>query len=426
MPANQINQWHWTFGDGSDTIYTNYTHAIRHTFAFSGVYQVRLIIRAGVSGQNFTDTANSIITINSAPQVQFSAGSVCFNQITLFKDQTNPFGSEISSWKWNFGDPSSGNNNFSNTRDASHQYHTIGKYDASLMVINQSGCKDSLTRTTRVLRLPGARFINTLACSDNPTYFFDRSVAVDTSIAKWHWNFGVQQTGKDTSQLRDPVYKYKKEGNYDVLLVVKDNNGCYDTVDSTITVNPTPLSAFMVMENISNMTGKIQLRNKSEKAESYYWEFGNGYTSTEENPYVTFNKDGTYTIMLISSNHFGCADTTFLNYDVLFKGLYVPNAFAPSTDIAGVNVFKPVGVNLKEYNVKVFDSWGHLVWESSDIDGEGHPTGSWTGRKDNGELYQQGTYAWVIRAVFTDGTVWEGSDIGKGDGKSVGTVTLIR
>ncbi|HEX7584427.1 MAG TPA: gliding motility-associated C-terminal domain-containing protein, partial [Prolixibacteraceae bacterium] len=106
--------------------------------------------------------------------------------------------------------------------------------------------------------------------------------------------------------------------------------------------------------------------------------------------------------------------------------LYVPNAFAPTTDISGVNVFKPVGVNLKQYKVEVFDSWGHLLWESSLLDIDGRPVESWNGRKSNGDLYQQGTYVWIIKAVFIDGTIWEGSDIGKGEYKSMGTVTLIR
>ena len=425
-PINQINQWQWSFGDGLDTLYTKYASSIRHTYANSGTYKVQLIIHAGISGQTFTDTATLMVTIKLSPETQFSATQVCLNQITLFKDMTNTFGADIASWKWNFGDPSSGNNNSSILPDPLHQYHTAGKYYVSLLVTNKYGCKDSLIKPTHVFALPDAKFINSTACSDNPTYFFDRSIVIDTSIERWHWNFGVSQTKKDTSMLKNPVYEYKKEGNYDVLLIVEDYHGCYDTVNSTITVHTTPLSAFIVLDNISNMTGKIQFRNKSEGADTYFWDFGNGYTSNDENPFVTYTQDGTYTIMLVSSTYFGCADTTYYKYDLLFKGLYVPNAFAPTSDIQGVNVFKPVGVNLKVYNVQVFDSWGHLLWESSKLDDNGRPVESWNGRDSNGQLYPSGTYVWIIHAMFTDGTIWEGSDIGKGDYKTIGTVTLIR
>jgi len=172
--------------------------------------------------------------------------------------------------------------------------------------------------------------------------------------------------------------------------------------------------------------GKIQLQNKSEGADSYYWDFGNGLTSTEENPIVDYKQDGQYTIMLVASNSFGCLDSTFLPYEMLFKGLYVPNAFIPESEIQGVNVFKTAGINLKEYKIQVFDPWGQVLWESSLLDTFGRPVEAWNGRKANGEIYQSGTYVWKINAIFIDGTIWEGSDIGKGNYKNMGTVTLIR
>jgi PKD repeat protein len=428
QPVNQITGWHWTFGDGADTdtIYTHYSRKIRHTYTSPGIYNVKLVISAVVSGQTFTDTATSQVSIIQSPEVQFLAGAACLNKITLFKDQTNTFGAGITTRRWDFGDPSSGNANFSALPDPSHQYHRAGSYEVSLLVINNLGCKDSLTKSTKVFTLPSARFTNNIACSNNPTYFFDRSIVIDTSIERWHWNFGVVNSKKDTSMLKDPSYVYKEQGNYDVGLIVKDYHGCYDTIDSTITVHPSPLSAFLVLDSISNTAGRIQLRNKSEGADSYFWDFGNGLTSTEENPVVTYKEDGSYTILLVASNYFGCVDSTFFRYDLLFKGLYVPNALVPLSGISGVNVFKPVGVNLKEYHIVVLDSWGHTLWESTKLDDKGRPVESWDGRQPNGEVCPSGTYVWKVNAVFIDGTIWEGSDIGKGSYKNIGTVTVIR
>jgi PKD repeat protein len=426
LPVNYINHWYWEFGDGSDTAYTSFTGTIHHRYFSSGTYAVVLKIFAGVNGHPYVDSTMRQVTIRPSPVVAFAAAPGCLNQINIFHDLSDTMGVAITYRRWAFGDPGSGSNNSSALPDPTHKYNSTGEYNIMLLLENKFGCKDSIAKPTSVFALPDAKFISTLACSDNPTYFFDRSIVIDTTIDKWHWNFGVAQTKKDTSTLRNPVYEYHKEGNYDVLLVIRDNHGCYDTVDSTITVNPSPLSAFIIMDNVSNMTGKIQLRNKSEKADSYFWDFGNGSTSTDENPFVTYKQDGTYTIMLISSNNFGCVDTSFYKYEVLFKGLYVPNAFVPTSDITGVHVFKPVGVNLKEYKIEVFDSWGNTLWKSSALDSDGRPVEGWNGRKSNGDLYQQGTYAWKITAMFIDGTMWEGSDIGKGEYKSIGTVTLIR
>ena len=70
-------------------------------------------------------------------------------------------------------------------------------------------------------------------------------------------------------------------------------------------------------------------------------------------------------------------------------------------------------------------TWGHLLWESSKIDSEGRPLEGWDGTY-NGTLMPQGTYMWKASAVFIDDTIWQGSDIGTGEYKTVGTVSLIR
>jgi PKD repeat protein len=248
QPINQVSSWHWNFGDGTDTTYTRYSHEIRHTYTNSGDYNVRLSVTAVVYGHSYTDTAKGMITINHAPEALFSVNPVCLNKATMFIDLTNTYETDISSRKWNFGDPSSGIDNISVSQNPSHKYHSPGNYDVNLVVINKSGCKDSLTVPTQVFALPSAKFDNNPACSHNPTQFFDRSIAIDTTIERWYWNFGVTSTKKDTSMRKNPSYVYKKEGNYDVKLTVQDYHGCYDTIDSIIKVNPSPLSAFLLLK----------------------------------------------------------------------------------------------------------------------------------------------------------------------------------
>ncbi|HNW77138.1 MAG TPA: gliding motility-associated C-terminal domain-containing protein, partial [Bacteroidales bacterium] len=130
-------------------------------------------------------------------------------------------------------------------------------------------------------------------------------------------------------------------------------------------------------------------------------------------------------ITLITGNTFDCMDTTFYLYEVRFNGLYVPNAFAPLSDNQGVKLFKPVGMNLKQYHVQVFNTWGELLWESTLLDSKGSPVEGWDGMHDN-HLCPSGTYLWRIDALFEDGTIWEGSSNGTGQPGIFGTLTLIR
>jgi PKD repeat protein len=425
VPVSSINSWHWLWGDGSDTTYSVYASKVTHIFANPGSYLVKLVITATVGSDLFSDTAMQQIQVGQSPQALFSGNTVCLDKTTFFRDSSATFGEPIISWKWNFGDPASGLSNNSSFQNPSHKFDSAGTYPVKLVVTNRFGCKDSLVKSTRVFGLPVAHFENTNACEGNPTNFTDLSVPADTAIMSWRWNFGVGGTMKDTSGIQDPIYKYKNEGNYLVRLIVTDHNGCLDTIDSTIMVYVSPMSAFTFIDNFNGMPGRIKLNNQSTGAISYEWEFGNGTSSTEENPVTTFTLDGTYLIMLVSTNQYNCTDTAYYNYEMLFKGLFIPNAFSPTNSNQAIRLFKPVGRNLKQYNIQVYDNVGHLLWESSLLDGEGRPVEGWDGTF-NGRMMPQATYMWKVNAIFIDDSVWKGSDIGTGEYGTMGTVSLIR
>jgi hypothetical protein len=80
---------------------------------------------------------------------------------------------------------------------------------------------------------------------------------------------------------------------------------------------------------------------------------------------------------------------------------------------------------MKQYNIQVFDNMGHLLWESSELDIDGRPVEGWDGTSE-GKLSPQGTYMWKASATFIDDTIWQGSDIGKGETKTMGVVSIIR
>ncbi len=425
LPISMITQWHWKWGDGKDTIYTSHGSPITHIYADSGRYAVTLAIRALLDGVTIKDSMTRLVTVHPTPYSLFSNKGVCLNQPTIFLDTSRTFGEPIKKWNWEFGEPTSGVNDTSTKKNPIHKYMNKGLYDVELLVMNRFGCKDSLTKTTRVYGLPEAHFASSVACTGDPTYFTDNSILSDTIAGFWAWNFGELNSQKDTSNLQDPEYRYRTEGDYLVRFIVKDYYGCMDTVDSTIRVNITPTSAFTFTENFDGRQGKVKLNNHSDGATVYNWDFGNGMTSTEDNPIVSYTEDGTYIIKLIALNQFDCSDTTFFEYKLLFKGLYVPNAFSPTSTILAVRLFQPVGMNLKQYHITVFDSWGHLMWESTKLDDKGRPAEGWDGTY-NGNIMPQGNYMWKIKALFVDDSPWNGSDIGVGEYSTMGSVTLIR
>jgi hypothetical protein len=113
----------------------------------------------------------------------------------------------------------------------------------------------------------------------------------------------------------------------------------------------------------------------------------------------------------------------------MYKGLFVPNAFAPTGLWEETKFFHPVGVNLSSYQIDIYNTHGNVIWGSELLDEKGSPADQWDG-KYKGALCQQDVYVWKIKAVFRDGSIWQNNDAGvRGmleSGQVFGTVSLIR
>ncbi|MCB0661889.1 MAG: PKD domain-containing protein, partial [Saprospiraceae bacterium] len=110
-----------------------------------------------------------------------------------------------------------------------------------------------------------------------------------------------------TSTDENPVVEYDTPGNYDVTLIVSNAAGA-DTVTFTdyIAVQTTPNPAFSAAVDQAN----VDFTNNSTGADAYAWDFGDGSTSSEENPTHVYTMDGTYTVTLSTENECGTTTTT--------------------------------------------------------------------------------------------------------------------
>ncbi|MCX6246170.1 MAG: PKD domain-containing protein [Bacteroidetes bacterium] len=429
-PQSLINKWYWDFGDGLDTTYFAPCNTFKHKFLQPGSYTVKLVISTTVSGVTISDSSNQLILVKISPQADFSTLSVCVGDSSKFVDLTDSSTMSIITHSWKFGDQLSGANDTSTRIDPAHKYSHYGNFNPKLIVQNAVGCFDSLVKPIRVHKLPVAKFTAPdLLCSRAPIEFTDKSLAGDTASFSWFWTLGNPIDPGNLSIEQNPVAYYDQAGSYNIILKIRDSFGCRDSVTNTVEILSSPVSSFIAEPNVNGIAGKVSLTNTSTDAIAYLWDFGNGKSSRKEDPGTqTYEINGSYTIVLIAWADNQCTDTTHYTFEILFQGLFVPNAFAPLTSDVGTMIFKPKGVGLKEYEVQVFDTWGHLLWESIKLDSEGRPVDYWDGTDKSGTLMPQGTYVWKISATFLDGSSWQGSDIGKSKGvkKPMGTVTLIR
>jgi len=111
----------------------------------------------------------------------------------------------------------------------------------------------------------------------------------------WAWDFG----DGNTSTLQNPTHTYATEGWYTITQIVSNSCGPNDTIVDSILVCTNPVSNFTT----SNVGGvSTNFTDASTNATSWAWDFGDGNTSTLQNPTNNYALNGTYTVCLITSN----------------------------------------------------------------------------------------------------------------------------
>lgn len=419
-----LSQWEWHFGDGQIETYNSFQDSVCHEYESPGTYEVMLVITAGTQGSTFSDTAYQSIKVRQAPTVDFTVFAPCTKHETMFTNETASNGIPIINWLWEFNDPASFTDT-STMKNASYRYPTIGTYYPELTAWNNVGCKDTYTDTIEIINPPIATFEFSNACMGDPVQFEDASDTSGAAITSWSWNFGNPLSNSDTSHLQNPDYVYDTSGIYLTRLIILDELGCSDTSSKNVEVYEIPKADFGIIRDYQGEQGQIFCVNYSEDAVAYEWDFDNGITSDDFEPVMAYEDDGVFNIRLVAWNIHDCPDTAFLKYEFIFKGLYIPNAFSPTSDIPEVRKFEPTGYNLKTLKIEVFSMWGNLVWSSSSITSDGEPRESWNGIYED-EPAPPGTYIWKATATFKDNTTWQGMDDGSGTFRKSGILHLIR
>ena len=261
--------------------------------------------------------------------------------------------------------------------------HTIS-YDIS------GSCPGNDTRDIEVLPAPVIDFDSDVTSGCNPLEVrFNNNTPNSTSVT---WEFGDAGTFTSTTQLDFVDHTYGT-GVYDVTLTV-ESNGCIstETIAGMITVYPVPIAEFTATN--SDGAGEYVFTNTSVNGDTYFWDFGDGETSTDENPSHDYGSNaGDYVVTLTTTSADGCS-LTYSQTVSVEEGLvfFVPNTFTPNDDPAN-QYFTPVmtsGFDPTTYSLRIFNRWGELIFESNDINV------GWDGTYLNEKL-QTGIYSWEIR-----------------------------
>ncbi len=181
------------------------------------------------------------------------------------------------------------------------------------VVMDEHSCRDTVSRDVFVYEpIPNFGSLPISGCSPLLVLLHDSSTS-DTNIVAWDWDFG----DGTTSTIQNPPHLYRGIGNnvYDVSLTVTDTFGCSLTKDSIGLVSVyQPPSYFETVKTQVCAQDSVPFSKQPTGALSYFWDFGDGFTSTLMNPKHTYSA-GTYTISLKTTDIRGCDSTyTRTNY----------------------------------------------------------------------------------------------------------------
>jgi len=394
--TGEVTSWAWDFGDGNTSTDQNPVH----TYTTSGDFDVELV--ATGPGGSDTMTADAYVSVTEGVTADFSP-SVTTGTAPLSIDFTDLSTGSPTAWYWDFGDTGT-----DVVQNPTHVYTTAGTYTVMLVATGECG-PDTLVQTDPILvdapPAPVAAFSGDPleGCAPLEAAFTDESTG---DITSWSWDFGDGGTSTDQS----PVYVFNTAGTFTVSLTVTGPGGSDpETKTDYATVDEPVVAAFSQSTDTGLSPLEVDFTDETTgDVTNWAWDFGDGDTSTEQNPSHTYTTVDTFTVTLIAGN--SCSSDTLVFVDAVkvtaISGVgdvvptryvleqNVPNPFNPMTTIY-FELPEPATVSLRVYDIS-----GRLVrslLEGSAL-GAGRQDVVWNGKDDGGQQVATGVYFYHLNA----------------------------
>ncbi|TAE50753.1 MAG: PKD domain-containing protein [Bacteroidetes bacterium] len=327
-PIAPINEWSWTFGDAGSSSQTNPFH----TYGSWGEYATTLIVS---SIHGCKDTLSRLVQVYDEPIANFEFKNDCDDKPISFTNSST-FNDPGVSYAWLFG-----NGAFSIQTAPSHIYGGPGDYDVTLVILNDKGCADSVTKKISVYPLPNADFTSPGACLRELMQFENLSTVPNPGrIADYRWDFG---DGNGTNNA-NPLRGFNEPGIFPVELLAITQHGCLDSITKNIEIYPVPFAQFDVASvcaldtafftNLSTVDGTVT----GDVISNWSWNFGDGgLAGSILSPVHIYSKGNVYPVTLSVETNKGC--TSVLTRDLLIFAIPEPPAIQNDTVCFGDPAF---------------------------------------------------------------------------------------
>jgi len=301
----------------------------------AGIYEVSVADDNGCADQLSVE----IDEITTAPNVRFT--TFISNLSVSFNNNT----SEADSFFWDFGD-----GNTSSIKSPSHTYADTGIYEVCLTAFNDCD-SNQICASVELFEFSSCNLVlNTSStpadCDQSNGTATVQAFPQGSNYSYWWQTSPAQFTAKADSL---PPGRYQ---------VVVSRGNCRDTASTVINTTGTPPTADFDYTFNETDSVTISFVNQSTSAESYYWDFGNGYLAFTENPTYAYPTLGTYKVTLGVGNVCGS--------DTLVKEINLLNPVSTTPDFPQNTVHVHIYPNPNQgiFNLEVEADYVGQVWLS--------------------------------------------------------------
>ena len=314
-----IDEWSWDFGDGNSS---TLQHPM-HIFEAQGTYTVSLTVTNSYDCMDTKTKEDYINVLSPLLDANFIADktSGCVPLTVEFTDLST---GSPTSWEWDFQNDGIVDSYIRNPEWVNTE---AGTFTVSLKVTDINASTDTETKENYmvVYEEPTANFTSTptAGCDPLTVHFSDQSIAGAGANVSWFWDFGDGHS----SHLKNPTHTYENPDTYTIKLTVTNEHGCTDvkTRWNYITVYSPPEAEFSANPTTGIASLTVQFSDQSTPGtgaiDEWSWDFGDGNSSTIQNPAHIYETPGTFTVSLIVTTSNDCTDTeTKVDYITVSTG----------------------------------------------------------------------------------------------------------
>ena len=369
-----IAKWKWHFGGDSAQVQNpryQYKQWILNT-------PVKLKV---TSTENCSYQIQKNVNVYPLPQVDFSDTNRCVDNQFNFTNRTTIDWGNITGYTWRFG-----NYLIDTTTSPYHRFPAAGNFIVKLAAISNQNCIDSVIKTITSYPPVVVNFESQNVCIENPIQFKDSSLTPYAKIIehKWQMDDGSEYTSKQ------PIHLYNSAGKYNVNYQIKTDYNClYDTTKQ-VEVYPKPSALFSLDKGVGTILDpEVTITDLSSGADTLWYDLGDGTHSNLRNLMHLYPDSGLYYIKQYVRTQFNCNDSFVQKLRIKYLFVFnAPTAFSPNDDAIN-EVYEPIGMGIKNYEMSIFNRWGQLIYKTTE--GKG-----WDG-KFQGDFVQDGYYLAVFK-----------------------------